>query len=178
MNKSVYLALIGATAAQKSPFTKHREAHFHKRRLQEIWEEGEMEGIDWDVAAWEEGEPMEWETTAMEWDEPMDWEEGEWDEPMMEPMYLDYYLAKVGEDIGDYFETYPQYNVFFDLETMQNTEGEKAVIDGWFNVVHDENYSKLESCKTSVLIDMWTGMPYDGVEVLDHEWNFECSFEG
>ena len=78
-----------------------------------------MEAGEWDEAAWEMGEPMEWETTAMEWDEPMEWEEGKWDEPMMEPEYLDFYLAKDGEDISKYFETYPQYNVFFDLSDME-----------------------------------------------------------
>ena len=57
MNKSVYLALIGATAAQKTPFAKHREAHLHKRKLQDF----DMEGMDWGVAALEESEPMEYQ---------------------------------------------------------------------------------------------------------------------
>ena len=191
MNKSVYLALIGATAAQKTPFAKQKEAHLHNRKLQELdWDTFDMEAMEageWDEAAWEMGEPMEWETTAMEWDEPMEWEEEkwdepmiepeweEWDEPMMEPEYVDFYLAKDGEDITKYFETFPQYNVFFDLSTM--TE-ENPTITGWFNIVHDEYYEKTESCKTSAVIDMSAGGPIDGVDVLAHEWNYECSFEG
>lgn len=53
MNKSVYLALIGATVAQKTPFMKHRLANLHKRKL-------------------EHEDPMDWESeaTTMEWDEP------------------------------------------------------------------------------------------------------------
>ena len=49
MNKSVYLALIGATVAQKTPFMKHRLANLHKRKLEH-----------------EEN----FEATTMEWDEP------------------------------------------------------------------------------------------------------------
>ena len=69
MNKSVYLALIGATVAQKTPFMKHRLANLHKRKLEH--EEIDMEAFDMDGMDWEM-DPMDWESeaTTMEWDEP------------------------------------------------------------------------------------------------------------
>lgn len=99
MNKAVYLALIGAAVAQKTPFAKHRMANLHKRKLQEDWETFDMEGMDWesfdmegmDSMDWDMEAPMEWETTAMEWDEsmPMEWEEEKWDESMDWDMDMD-----------------------------------------------------------------------------------------
>ena len=80
MNKSVYLALIGATGAQKTPFAKHREAALKGK-------------LDHEMVAPEE--------------------------MMEEPMYYEFFLAKDGEDISKYFETFPQYNVFFDLSDME-----------------------------------------------------------
>ena len=139
MNKSVYLALIGATGAQKTPFAKHRKAALKGK-------------LDHEMVAPEE--------------------------MMEEPMYYDFYLAKDGEDISKYFETFPQYNVFFDLSTSADNGDGTSTIDGWFNVVWDAAYQNTESCKTSTVIDMETELPSDGVDVLAHEWNYNCSYEG
>jgi len=138
MNKSVYLALIGATGAQKTPFEKHRDAAL-KGKLDHEMMEGEM---------------------------------------MEEPMYYDFYLAKLGEDITKYFETFPQYNAFFDLSTTADNGDGTSTIDGWFNVVWDSEYMNTESCKTSTVVDNITEDPLDGVNVLAHEWNYNCSYEG
>ena len=135
MNKSVYLALIGATAAQKTPFAKRREADLHKRKLQPSLTSS-MEGMGWDDAASEEGEPIEWEG------------EGEWGESTMLPPFLDFYPVKEGEDIKDYDTTFPKYSLFLDLMDMEEHDGGVALITGYFGVVHDYNGDKTEACKT------------------------------
>ena len=138
MNKSVYLALIGATGAKKTPFEKHRDAALKGKLDHDMMEEEMME----------------------------------------EPMYYDFYLAKVGEDITKYFETFPQYNAFFDLSTAADNGDGTSTIDGWFNVVWDSEYMNTESCKTSTVVDNKTEAPVDVVKVLAHEWNYNCSYEG
>ena len=127
MNKSVYLALIGTTGAQKTPFEKHRDAALKGKLDHE------------------------------------------------EPTYYDYYLAKVGEDITEYFETFPQYNAFFDLSTAVDNGDGTSTIDGFFNVVWDSEYMNTESCFTTTVVDNETEEPIDGVNVFA---NYNCSFEG
>ena len=45
-----------------------------------------------------------------------DWAEWE-DDSSYE--YQEFYLSPQGADLADYFDTYPQYNVFFDLSDME-----------------------------------------------------------
>lgn len=69
--------------------------------------------------------------------------------------------------------------MYFDMNDMVFGDDGSMSMTGWFSAVHDEAYSKYESCYLSVSIDPSTGMPFsDGVQVLEHEWNQECSFVG
>ena len=68
--------------------------------------------------------------------------------------------------------------MFFDLSTGTDNGDGTSTIDGWFNVVWDAAYENTESCKTSTVIDMISELPTDDVNVLAHEWNYNCSYEG
>ena len=79
-------------------------------------------------------------------------------------------------DVSEYFETFPRYQLYLGLaNTMGETADGSSTIFGWLDVFHEESY---EFCFASAVIDMSTGDLSNGVNILAHEYNMDCSFEG